>query len=72
MNVAYCPTCQKDTESDNGTCLTCYNKYSKRDLLALIEQQHIIIDSLEDQLHLAEYTVGTILYPEYFTVSNIH
>ena len=67
MNVNYCPYCGKDTESEDGFCLTCGSKFSKKDLLSLIEQQQIVIDSLENQLHLSEYVIGTIQFPEYFT-----
>ena len=72
MNIQFCPNCSKDTEHDNGVCLSCSNKYDKNDLLIIIEQQQIVIDSLENQLQLAKYTVGTLAYPQYFTTKSIH
>ena len=72
MNIQFCPNCSKDTEHDKGVCLSCSNKYDKNDLLIIIEQQQIVIDSLENQLQLAKYTVGTLAYPQYFTTKSIH
>jgi len=74
MTLQYCISCGQLKEFNGDFCTYCgaSNKYSKRDLLAVIEQQQIIIDSLEDQLQLTEYVVDTLVCPEYFSNQSVN
>jgi len=72
MTLQYCPECNNMQEFNGDFCTKCGRKYTKRDLLEIIESQLIIIDNLKNKVTLSAYVIGTMTYPEYFSNDNVN